>query len=66
MAFAITRIVGIYKDSEPITDTAFDILSLEALFMVPRSVASTMSRTGFNIVEESARFSVYIHISALW
>ncbi|KAJ5042508.1 uncharacterized protein L3040_005051 [Drepanopeziza brunnea f. sp. 'multigermtubi'] len=35
-AFAITRFVGIFKDSEPITDTAFDILSLEALFMVPR------------------------------
>ncbi|CAL3962941.1 unnamed protein product [Diplocarpon coronariae] len=35
-AFATTRVVGIYKDSDPITDTAFDILSLEALFMVPR------------------------------
>ncbi|PBP17410.1 receptor-activated Ca2+-permeable cation channel [Diplocarpon rosae] len=35
-AFAITRFAGIYKNSDPITDTAFDILSLEALFMVPR------------------------------
>jgi hypothetical protein len=29
-------IVGLIKDSNAITDTAFDILSLEALFMVPR------------------------------
>jgi hypothetical protein len=29
-------IVGLIKDSNVITDTAFDILSLEALFMVPR------------------------------
>ncbi|XMA18137.1 hypothetical protein WAI453_010928 [Rhynchosporium graminicola] len=39
MAFAITRILGLFKDTQeyqPITDTAFDILSLEALFMVPR------------------------------
>ncbi|KAK2627683.1 hypothetical protein QTJ16_002329 [Diplocarpon rosae] len=35
-AFAIARFAGIYKNSNPITDTAFDILSLEALFMVPR------------------------------
>ncbi|KAL5330333.1 hypothetical protein ACEPPN_003860 [Leptodophora sp. 'Broadleaf-Isolate-01'] len=39
IAFAITRVVGLFKDTQeyqPITDTAFDILSLEALFMVPR------------------------------
>jgi hypothetical protein len=29
-------IVGLIKGSNVITDTAFDILSLEALFMVPR------------------------------
>ena len=29
-------VVGLIKDSNVITDTAFDILSLEALFMVPR------------------------------
>jgi hypothetical protein len=29
-------IVGIAKDNDVIIDTAFDILSLEALFMVPR------------------------------
>ncbi|KAG9247684.1 hypothetical protein BJ878DRAFT_491316 [Calycina marina] len=34
--FFITRIVGRMKDSDSIVDTAFDILSLEALFIVPR------------------------------
>ncbi|KAL3420020.1 ion transporter [Phlyctema vagabunda] len=36
IAFLITRVIGIIKDSDPIIDIAFDILSLEALFMVPR------------------------------
>jgi len=34
--FFVTRIVGRLKDSDSLVDTAFDILSLEALFMVPR------------------------------
>jgi hypothetical protein len=29
-------ILGVVKDSEEIVDTAFDILSLEALLLVPR------------------------------
>jgi hypothetical protein len=41
-AFFIVRVVGIYQDDPQIIDTAFDILSLEALFMVPR-VLSIMS-----------------------
>lgn len=42
VAFFITRIVGLLKSSSEITDVAFDILSMLALFLVPRicSVAS--------------------------
>jgi len=29
-------VIGLVKDSDQIIDTSFDILSLEALFMVPR------------------------------
>ena len=36
IAFAILRVLGIYEDNHQIIDTAFDVLSLEALFMVPR------------------------------
>lgn len=36
VAFLLTRVIGLTKDSGRITDLAFDILSLEALFMVPR------------------------------
>ncbi|OJJ45002.1 hypothetical protein ASPZODRAFT_134433 [Penicilliopsis zonata CBS 506.65] len=36
MAFVITRAIGLARDSDPITDLSFDILSLEALFLVPR------------------------------
>ncbi|KAF5872776.1 putative receptor-activated ca2+-permeable cation channel protein [Botrytis fragariae] len=35
-AFLLTRVIGLTKDSDRIIDMAFDILSLEALFMVPR------------------------------
>ncbi|ATZ56042.1 hypothetical protein BCIN_12g05800 [Botrytis cinerea B05.10] len=35
-AFLLTRVIGLTKDSDKIIDMAFDILSLEALFMVPR------------------------------
>lgn len=37
-AFVLTRVIGLVKDSDDIINTAFDILSLEALFMVPRQV----------------------------
>ncbi|KAK5079196.1 hypothetical protein LTR64_002383 [Lithohypha guttulata] len=42
LAFFITRVIGLVKDSSYITDVAFDILSMAALFLVPRicSVAS--------------------------
>ncbi|KAE8375032.1 hypothetical protein BDV26DRAFT_268668 [Aspergillus bertholletiae] len=36
LAFVISRIIGLAKDSDYITDLSFDILSLEALFLVPR------------------------------
>ncbi|TVY15639.1 Calcium channel YVC1, partial [Lachnellula arida] len=35
-AFLICRVVGLVRDDKLIIDAAFDILSLEALFMVPR------------------------------
>ncbi|KAJ5712474.1 hypothetical protein N7493_008942 [Penicillium malachiteum] len=35
-AFIITRIIGLAKHSDYILDLSFDILSLEALFLVPR------------------------------
>ncbi|KAF8241804.1 hypothetical protein K440DRAFT_665146 [Wilcoxina mikolae CBS 423.85] len=35
--FLIYRIIGVVKDSDEITDTAFDVLSLVALLLVPRN-----------------------------
>jgi hypothetical protein len=42
IAFFMVRVLGIYQGNPQIIDTAFDILSLEALFMVPR-IFSIMS-----------------------
>ncbi|KAI9679476.1 MAG: hypothetical protein M1817_005498 [Caeruleum heppii] len=36
VAYLITRVAGLSKHSPQLTDTSFDILSLEALFLVPR------------------------------
>ncbi|KAG0153745.1 hypothetical protein PDIDSM_2400 [Penicillium digitatum] len=36
IAFVITRVVGLSKDDNRIIELSFDILSLEALFLVPR------------------------------
>ncbi|KAK1139210.1 hypothetical protein N8T08_001205 [Aspergillus melleus] len=36
LAFVITRIIGLAQENDYITDLSFDILSLEALFLVPR------------------------------
>ncbi|KAJ5506947.1 hypothetical protein N7453_005904 [Penicillium expansum] len=36
IAFVITRIIGLAKGNDPIIELSFDILSLEALFLVPR------------------------------
>ncbi|KIW99968.1 uncharacterized protein Z518_10896 [Rhinocladiella mackenziei CBS 650.93] len=41
-AFVVTRIIGLIKDSHYIIDVAFDILSMVALFLVPR-IFSVMS-----------------------
>lgn len=38
MAFFIARMVGLSRHDPIATDVAFDILSIEALFLVPRSV----------------------------
>ncbi|OTB06287.1 hypothetical protein M426DRAFT_9775 [Hypoxylon sp. CI-4A] len=40
--FAVLRFVGLYKGDYTLVDIAFDVLSLEALFMVPR-VCSILS-----------------------
>jgi hypothetical protein len=36
VAFLIARVIGLAKDSAMVIDLSFDILSLEALFLVPR------------------------------
>lgn len=36
VVFFVVRTVGLVKDNAEITDIAFDILSMEALFLVPR------------------------------
>ncbi len=35
-AFLVVRVVGMAKDDHELSDIAFDILSVEALFLVPR------------------------------
>ena len=40
--FFITRIIGLMRDSARMTDISFDILSMEALFLVPRCVFSSL------------------------
>ncbi|XDG07259.1 hypothetical protein ABKA04_006874 [Annulohypoxylon sp. FPYF3050] len=42
VVFAVLRFVGLYKADYTLVDIAFDVLSLEALFMVPR-VCSILS-----------------------
>lgn len=37
-------LIGLIKMDDNIIDTAFDILSLEALFLVPRSVPSILCK----------------------
>ena len=41
-AFLVARVVGLVKDSDKAIDISFDVLSLEALFLVPR-ICSVMS-----------------------
>ena len=36
IAFFIARMIGIAENDQKTTDIAFDILSIEALFLVPR------------------------------
>ena len=38
ISFFISRMVGLSTENHMVTDTAFDILALEALFLVPRFV----------------------------
>ena len=37
ISFFISRMVGLSTENHMVTDTAFDILALEALLLVPRS-----------------------------
>ena len=51
ISFFVSRMVGLSTDNHMITDTAFDILALEALLLVPRSViAPHLSRWPSNHV----------------
>lgn len=45
LAFFITRVIGLVKDSSYITDVAFDILSMAALFLVPRYLQFAFRQT---------------------
>ena len=38
LSFFIARMIGLSTDNRFVTDTAFDIIALEALLLVPRSV----------------------------
>ncbi|KAF6236024.1 hypothetical protein HO173_005652 [Letharia columbiana] len=46
VAYMVSRIIGLTRDSPAITDVSFDILSLEALFLLPR-VCSLLSLVPF-------------------
>ncbi|KAJ5431546.1 hypothetical protein N7445_009278 [Penicillium cf. griseofulvum] len=48
MAFVITRVIGLVKGDNPIIELSFDILSLEALFLVPRHGYSICSLVSLN------------------
>ncbi|KAG9993458.1 hypothetical protein KCU78_g18877, partial [Aureobasidium melanogenum] len=43
VAFFITRMVGLHQGSDKIIDTSFDILALEALFLIPRICSPLLS-----------------------
>lgn len=45
MAFFVTRMIGLAKDSDHITNIAFDILSMAALFLVPRYILPPVCRS---------------------
>nr|POE71886.1 hypothetical protein CFP56_11762 [Quercus suber] len=49
-AFFCLRMIGLAKEDQKITDVAFDILSVEALFLVPRNddVVARLTPTGFD------------------
>ena len=36
IAFLVVRVIGLVKENDKLTDTAFDVLAVEALFLVPR------------------------------
>ncbi|KAH0403674.1 hypothetical protein KCU89_g1899, partial [Aureobasidium melanogenum] len=43
VAFFITRMIGLHQGSDKIIDTSFDILALEALFLIPRICSPLLS-----------------------
>ncbi|KAI4738677.1 hypothetical protein E4T50_10854 [Aureobasidium sp. EXF-12298] len=43
VAFFITRMIGLHQGNDKIIDTSFDILALEALFLIPRICSPLLS-----------------------
>ncbi|OBW68220.1 MAG: Alpha-glucuronidase [Aureobasidium pullulans] len=43
VAFFITRMIGLHQGNDRIIDTSFDILALEALFLIPRICSPLLS-----------------------
>ncbi|KAH0312437.1 hypothetical protein KCU74_g13722, partial [Aureobasidium melanogenum] len=43
VAFFVTRMIGLHQGSDKIIDTSFDILALEALFLIPRICSPLLS-----------------------
>lgn len=63
LAFFVTRMVGLANHHRYATDVAFDILSVEALFLVPRYVVwPDWRRIMANIYAGYAHLSVSIRI----
>ncbi|KAF4630386.1 hypothetical protein G7Y89_g7750 [Cudoniella acicularis] len=62
-AFVGTRVVGLIKHDDAIIDIAFDILSLEGLFMVPR-LCSLLSLIPYfaTLVKDFVKFMVIVGI----
>ncbi|TAQ91658.1 hypothetical protein B7494_g111 [Chlorociboria aeruginascens] len=63
---AISGVIGLFKDSASIIDISFDILSLEALFMVPRYVIKPwgleLANTAGEYAKDFVKFMVVVAI----
>ncbi|CAI7649662.1 unnamed protein product [Penicillium crustosum] len=56
IAFVITRVIGLAKGNDPIIELSFDILSLEALFLVPRNGLTDCGYEQIPVLKEMVRF----------